>query len=376
VLAIQLNNSGGASERQHRVREIQRRLHEWIWAADLESLYDLLSQFDGQSVDEALEDPLLYDPLIAFTKDRILQARKGEVSATREVHSFLNRFYQASFAIPVPGAPNADSLVLNRLAREFERLLVETAEAQIDPRALTDMPTTGDAFHTWLLQTIRSHRAWNHPYYETFLRHDASREDVAYFLTQEAGLDARFDDMLALLQVGTEGVTKMEIAANFWDEMGNGELEKVHTRMFARALELMGENPEESGSNFTLESLISANMSMYVVLRRNAFYKGIGYCAVTEYLAPKRFKHVLHAWDRLELPDEAAEYHRVHIEVDAVHAYGWFRNVVAPLVDENPAVASEIAIGALLRLETSAAYLDRLLSGPAESNPISLEKTP
>jgi pyrroloquinoline quinone (PQQ) biosynthesis protein C len=363
VLARNFNDYNAIKMANPLIGEIQSRLRKWIGSADLEHLFEILSLYDGQDVDEALENPVLRRPLLLHTENCILKARSGDETAAREVHGFLNRVYQASFAIPAPAAPENNSLILQRLARKVEQLLVEGIESQINPSLFEEMPTAGQAFHTWLLQTIRNHRAWNHPYYEQFLRNEANREDVAWFITQEAGLDARFDDMLALLQVGTSGITKMEIAANFWDEMGNGELEKVHTRMFAEALEKLGVNPAEAERNFTLESLISANTSMYMVLRRNAFYKGIGYCAVTEYLAPKRFKHVLYAWDRLDLPDETAEYHRVHVEVDAAHAYGWFRNVVQPLVDQNQAAAREVALGALYRLETSAVYLDRLLHG-------------
>ena len=78
-------------------------------------------------------------------------------------------------------------------------------------------------------QLIKDHAAFDHPFYSSFIHKKASKEDLRYYLIQETCLDPKFDDLLALMQIGLKGKVKMEIAHNYWDEMGNGNLEEVHT---------------------------------------------------------------------------------------------------------------------------------------------------
>ena len=42
------------------------------------------------------------------------------------------------------------------------------------------------------------------------------------------------------------------------------------------------------------------------------------------------------------------------------HANGWFNNVIAPLCEQSEHIANEIFVGAAIRLNTSAEYLDSL----------------
>lgn len=55
-------------------------------------------------------------------------------------------------------------------------------------------------------------------------------------------LDARFDDLIALAQIGFSDEPKLELARNYWDEMGNGNLEDMHTRLFDGLLDDLGIN--------------------------------------------------------------------------------------------------------------------------------------
>jgi hypothetical protein len=190
----------------------------------------------------------------------------------------------------------------------------------------------------------------------------ATRDDIAFYLAQETNLDPRFDDILALMQIGTEVGQKLEIAKNYFDEMGNGELNLVHSRQFNAALQALDVNEAFIAGNMLLDARISGNISACLVLSRRHYFKAIGYFGVTEYMTPRRFKHVVEAWRRNRLPPEGVIYHDSHIIIDVQHANGWFNNVVAPLVSSDPAIGREIAIGAMLRLNSSERYLDALLT--------------
>jgi hypothetical protein len=110
-----------------------------------------------------------------------------------------------------------------------------------------------------------------------------------------------------------------------------------------------------------VEARAAGNLSACMALVRRHRYKALGYFGVTEYLTPRRFKHVVAAWKRNELPLAGIEYHQAHIEIDAQHAHGWMQNVIAPMIEEQPSAGREIAMGALIRLNSSQRYLDAIL---------------
>lgn len=206
----------------------------------------------------------------------------------------------------------------------------------------------------------KEHQAFDHPFYSDFIQNKATKKDLRYYLIQETCLDPKFDDLLSLMQVGLKGAVKMEIAYNYWDEMGNGNLEEVHTYLFDRALRALDVTDEDISNEICFESIRSGNLSSALCLNRKHIYKAIGYFGVTEYLAPRRFKHVIEAWKRNSLPPAGIIYHDLHVVVDVGHTNGWLNNVIKPLCQQSNAIANEIFIGAAIRLNTSADYLDSL----------------
>jgi hypothetical protein len=164
------------------------------------------------------------------------------------------------------------------------------------------------------------------------------------------------------MQIGTAVDQKLEIARNYFDEMGNGEESRVHSRLFSAALNALNVTDEFVSSNMLLDARVSGNISACLALYRRHYFKAVGYFGVTEYLAPRRFKHVVEAWRRNKLPEAGITYHDEHIVIDTQHANGWFNNVVVPLINEEPAIGREIALGAVIRLNSSERYLDALLS--------------
>ena len=73
-----------------------------------------------------------------------------------------------------------------------------------------------------------------------WLANEASQADVLEFLAVEGGPDSGFDDLVSACQVGLFGQAKMEMAQNYWDEMGNGSLPDVHTTLHTRMAEAIG----------------------------------------------------------------------------------------------------------------------------------------
>lgn len=287
---------------------------------------------------------------------------RGDVAAMGSLHRNLAHAYDLHFRIEERHeAFLRIGPLAYRIIQTFEDKILEHEESHLPDGFDEGMPAQGKEYVRWLLNRIHHHPARKHVYYREYMPEHADVKDLEQYLIQETTLDPRFDDVLAMLQVGTSGNVKMEIAKNYWDEMGNGEAKAVHTTMFARALQALEITPGKIQRNLHLESVLCGNLSVMMSLYRRHFYKAIGYYGVTEYLAPFRFKHVIDAWNRNGLDPHAIEYHQLHIRIDTQHATAWLYDVIAPLVDKNPGNGLEILKGVLYRLNSSGRYLDRLM---------------
>jgi pyrroloquinoline quinone (PQQ) biosynthesis protein C len=280
-----------------------------------------------------------------------MQAFRGTRHAA---HKLLANVYAQAFSIPKPG-------VLYEEPSNIKAIEAEHLKSLESPTEHLNIPKDTKQYMRWLIELINLHQGAEHPFYKDFMENKADREDLRFWMAQESLLDPRFDDIIALIQVGTAGSIKMEFAKNYWDEMGNGKLDKVHSVLFETLGKELNVNEDYIQKNLLTESLVSGNLSAYYALRRENFYKALGYFGVTEYLAPRRFKAVVSAFQRNNLSKEAKEYHELHIYIDSIHGIGWFNNVVRPLVEKDPMARIEITKGALTRLDTSSTHLDHVL---------------
>ena len=90
-----------------------------------------------------------------------------------------------------------------------------------------------DAFIAWFEELRENGPGQGDPLFP-WLATTATREQMRWFLTQEVAGEAGFDDLLALTQIKMSERAKLEMARNFWDEMGRGA-GKGHARADARA---------------------------------------------------------------------------------------------------------------------------------------------
>lgn len=287
---------------------------------------------------------------------------KGDRSALACVHDSLAFIYDLDFSsADVRRVDSEMQPVLRDIAATLEQGVLKNETRSIPEEMISSYPTNGADYVRWLKKLISDHPCSTHTFYHNFLS-KADASDLRYFLAQETNLDPRFDDILALMQIGVQGGEKMEIANNYYDEMGNGQLDQVHSHIFKKTLDDVGADEQYIRSNVLIDGRMSGNLSACLALYRRHYYKAIGYFGVTEYLAPRRSKFFVSAWRRNDLPESGAVYHEMHIKIDAGHARGWFDNVVVPLIDRNPKIGREIALGAVIRLNSSTRYLNAVLA--------------
>jgi hypothetical protein len=292
--------------------------------------------------------------------DRVKQINRlawnGDYEALYCQQLLLSRIYDLGLSIAQESTAEG-SVVVHEVQRLLERATMESEDRWIVPGSLESAPTEPKAYLSWLKGLARSHRVFKHPYYGDFIRNKATCEDFRDYVIQESVVDGRFDDLLALMQIGTSGAAKLEIAANFWDEMGNGKLDEVHTHLFNKIFDVFDITKEDLDNGLTANALLSGNLAVITSRYRHLYPEAVGFLGMTEWLVPDRFVQVVHGWERLGLPDVGIVYHRLHITVDAQHAAGWYHNVVIPAA-ESEFMRRGIARGTLWRLNSSARYLD------------------
>jgi hypothetical protein len=214
------------------------------------------------------------------------------------------------------------------------------------------LPADEDEFRDWYFTLAAQHEYHDLCHY---LRHDASLLDIALFMLAEEKVDGRFDDIIALSQIGTVGVTKMTIAHNFWDEMGNGDYDGVHTSLFDHSANWMREEVV-AGHDIDLDQALelpevyanACELLMYG-LQRRFILRSLASIGLLEQTAPARFGATLDGSRRLGVPTDVMRYQEVHVHVDEEHGREWFDGVFLPIIRANPQTAAEFALGVQIR---------------------------
>jgi len=201
-----------------------------------------------------------------------------------------------------------------------------------------------------------------------WLAQDAGWDEVVRFLALEGGPDGGFDDLVAVCQVGLSGSAKLELGKNYWDEMGNGNPDAVHTVLHDRLVEAVGlprvpreEQPVEALERAALGGLLATNRWLQPEM--------LGALGLLELQAGPRCRLVLQAFDRLGAPAGAYPFYVEHAEVDPVHGKDWMDKAIAPTVTERPDWGPRIVKGAWWRSSVNLAFFEALhrdlVAGPA-----------
>lgn len=218
-----------------------------------------------------------------------------------------------------------------------------------------EAPLDADAFVAWFEELKASGPGQNDALFP-WLAEEAPLDAMVWFLTQEVAGEAGFDDLVAMTQVKLPTQPKLELARNYWDEMGQGKRGGMHGPMLevlARELGIDHDVP------VVWESLALGNLMTALAMNRRYTFHSVGALGAIELTAPGRAVHVNAGLKRLGVGGEARRYFALHATLDVKHSIAWNREVLRPLVAENPETARAIAEGALLRLEAGRRCFER-----------------
>ena len=261
----------------------------------------------------------------------------------RDLHLRLARNAQRrlrpSFPDEQPPRDEAELRALEAQYVEAERsaAAAEAARAPPDPQG----------FVAWFESLRESGPGQGDPLFP-FLAAHATLEQMRWFLRQEVAGEAGFDDLVALTQVRMPVRAKLELARNYWDEMGRGRAAAMHGRLLADLARAVG--AEGDIEQTVWESLALANLLVALAFDRRYAYHSVGALGAIELTAPGRVAEVDRGLARLGVPKSARSYFSLHATLDVQHSAAWNREVLAPLVAADARCARAIAEGALMRL--------------------------
>lgn len=216
-------------------------------------------------------------------------------------------------------------------------------------------PCSPDAFIAWF-EGLRERGAGQGDALFPWLAQKATLAQMRWFLTQEAAGEAGFDDLVAMAQVKLPTQPKLEMARNYWDEMGCGHERAMHGLMLGDVVTELDLEPTIEDTHW--QSLALANLMVALAANRRYAYQAVGALGVIEMTAPGRVSLVNAGLRRLDVPPRARTYFQLHAGLDVKHSKAWNREVIHPLVRADPRVAPAIAEGALMRLEAGARCFD------------------
>lgn len=248
-----------------------------------------------------------------------------------------------------PVAPSDDwqeTLAKDHAMQRLEGAFIEAFRAHVAP-LVEDAPQDAEGFIAWFEDLQARGPGQGDPLFD-WLEGAASLEDLKWFLTQEAAGEAGFDDLVAMTQVKVPDRAKLELARNYWDEMGRGSARGMHGPMLSRTTATLGLEPTIDATLW--QSLCLANtMTAFATTRRYAWHS-IGALGVVELTAPGRVACVDAGLKRVGVAPEARKYFALHAQLDIEHSKAWNAEALVPLVAEDPSRARFIAEGAVMRL--------------------------
>jgi len=272
--------------------------------------------------------------------------------------AFQRRLAQWNRVRLAPGFPTddwqrelADELAMRRLEGGFveelrEGVIERAAEAPVDP----------DGFIAWFEELEASGPGQHDPLFD-WLADEASLDEVRWFLRQEAAGEAGFDDLVAMTQVKLPARPKLELARNYWDEMGRGNIKGMHGPMLARLTEALALDPQIETTVW--ESLALANAMTAMASNRRYAWHAVGALGAIELTAPGRSAKTAQGLRRLGRSAEERRYFDLHAVLDVKHSEAWNAEAIRPLVEEDPRRAQAMAEGALIRLECGKRCFER-----------------
>ena len=281
--------------------------------------------------------------------------RTPKVDYARDLQFRLNRLNNLRFNPTLPSVRWREQLgEMATLAVDEGEFLEESRQAVAERAA--QAPTKPEEFIRWFELLKEKGPGQNDPLF-SWLSNECSMDQMKWFLTQEVAGEAGFEDLTALTQLKFPTRPKLELARNYWDEMGRGNPKAMHGPLLAALAQHLGLEPRAETT--ITEALALANTMAGMAANRRYAYHSVGALGVIEMTAPARSAATAAGLKRLGIKAGNRHYFALHAILDVKHSLSWNSEAIEPLVSEIPGASLAIAEGALMRLECGASCFGR-----------------
>jgi len=294
----------------------------------------------------------------SHTSSAAVEIPECKIAAQRTLH----KYYLNSLVDPFYCAEAYIDLEKERNIRKIEKNWNKWEESRVESWKL---PEKASQFPDWFKHIEQQYLNDSSQLFN-YLAHEASVFEMALYLNLEEKVDGKFDDLIALSQLGIQDKKmKLTLARNYWDEMGNGNIDDIHSTLFAISAGFMNDKLKESGVDLKsipepVEAFRNANLQLMYGTRRWFAARFLGVLGILEQTAWQRFEMLARGFSRLGIPEEKTKYQSIHIKVDKNHGNELFEDVLQPLVNregiQQKHILKEVCIGALIRMHVANDY--------------------
>ncbi len=193
-----------------------------------------------------------------------------------------------------------------------------------------------------------------------FLQRDAGTDQYLEFLVQRSLYHLKESDPHAWALPRLAGSAKVALAELLYDEFGGGRPERLHSRLFAHALEACGLDASYGAyvDRVPGYTLATNNAMSLFGLHRRLRGAAMGHLAAFEMTSSLPSRRYLQGAQRLELGAPVERYFDEHIEADAVHEHVAALAICGALAEAEPHLEPDVLFGA-----AACVHLDAVAAG-------------
>lgn len=161
------------------------------------------------------------------------------------------------------------------------------------------------------------------------------------------------------------GEAKTALLEIQWDEYGSGHHERMHSRLFAKAMAALGLDPTYGAYLDRIPASTLAGVNLITLFGLNARLRGalVGHLAMFEITSAVPNRRYGNALRRLSLASPAAvDFYDEHVEADSVHENIAAYDLGGGLARAEPELADDILFGARALLALEGIFGDTILS--------------
>ena len=188
------------------------------------------------------------------------------------------------------------------------------------------------------------------------LHREATEEQYREFLVHRSIYHLKESDPHAFAIPRLEGGPKVALAELQYDEFGGGRADRLHSTLFARALEGAGLDPAYGAYvDVVPAATLSVNnaMSLFALHRR---LRGalMGHLAAFESTSSLPCRRYSGGAERVGFDGRVTDYFDEHVEADAVHEQLACRHICQRLVEQHPELHEDVLFGAAVCMQLEA----------------------